>query len=196
MSTEKRIAANRRNAQLSTGPKTPVGRAKASMNALRHGVLAQRMLLPGEDPTELAELEARICVAVAPEGQLEEALAERVVACVWRLRRVYGIETSLLASEMHDTRRSRGSMAGLRTLTDTTERMLSDLGFAFVCDANTANAISKLSRYEVSLDRSMYRALHELQRLQAERGARSSAPAAVDVGVDVLVRDELNRGDR
>jgi hypothetical protein len=39
------------------------------------------------------------------------------------------------------------------------------LGRTFIRDANEANACSKLSRYEAAIERSLYKALHELQRL-------------------------------
>jgi len=59
------------------------------------------------------------------------------------------------------------------------------LGRAFLNDAEGPNALSKISRYEAAIWRSIYRTLHELQRLQAARsGAEVSAPAAVDVTVD------------
>lgn len=38
MATEKQIAANRRNATRSTGPRTPEGKERSRMNALRHGL--------------------------------------------------------------------------------------------------------------------------------------------------------------
>jgi hypothetical protein len=58
------------------------------------------------------------------------------------------------------------------------------LATTLVRDATSGNALSKLSRYETSLERSMYRALHELQRLQAARqGHAVSAPGVVDVDV-------------
>ncbi len=60
------------------------------------------------------------------------------------------------------------------------------LGQAFLNDANGPNALSKISRYEAAIWRSIYRTLHELQRLQAARsGAEVSAPAVVDLNVDV-----------
>ena len=48
-----------------------------------------------------------------------------------------------------------------------------------------AEPADKVSRYESNLERSLYRALHELQRLQADRGARASAPPALDVDVSI-----------
>ena len=45
------------------------------------------------------------------------------------------------------------------------------LGAAFARQARRANTFSKIARYEAALDRSWYRALRELQRLQAARRA-------------------------
>ncbi len=66
------------------------------------------------------------------------------------------------------------------------------LGRTFIRDANSANAFSKLSRYEATIERSLYRALHELQRLQAARRGGGSAPppAAIDVDVSGVSGDE------
>jgi hypothetical protein len=59
------------------------------------------------------------------------------------------------------------------------------LGRTFVRDADGANAFSKLSRYQTPIVRDLYRALHELQRLQAARGAGGSAPPPAAIDVDV-----------
>jgi hypothetical protein len=46
--------------------------------------------------------------------------------------------------------------------------------------------LSNLERYETTLFRSLTKALHELQRLQAMRaGERVSAPVALDVDVTI-----------
>jgi hypothetical protein len=66
------------------------------------------------------------------------------------------------------------------------------LGRTFVRDADKANAFSKLSRYEAAIERSLYKALHELQRLQAARRADGDVlpPAAIDVNVSGVSGDE------
>ena len=56
MATLKQFEANRRNAQKSTGPKTPEGKSAVSMNALRHGLRARSVVLPGEDRAEFNQL--------------------------------------------------------------------------------------------------------------------------------------------
>jgi hypothetical protein len=62
------------------------------------------------------------------------------------------------------------------------------LGRTFIRDSEKVNAFSKLSRYETAIERSLYKALHELQRLQAGRNAEGDVPppAVVDVEVSGL----------
>ena len=62
---------------------------------------------------------------------------------------------------------------------------LATLGQTFIRDANKANAFPKVSRYETTLERSLYRSLHELQRLQVARRANGNVPPPMAVDVDV-----------
>jgi hypothetical protein len=66
------------------------------------------------------------------------------------------------------------------------------LGLSFIRDGNGANAFSKLSRYEAGIERGLYKALHELQYLQAARRADGDATPPVEKDVDVsgVSRDE------
>ena len=54
MTTEAQVLANRSNAQKSTGPRTPEGKAAVAQNAVQHGLLAQEVVIKGEDPQEFA----------------------------------------------------------------------------------------------------------------------------------------------
>jgi len=88
--TPPRLAANRRNSQLSTGPRTAAGKAVSSRNALRHGALSSRhVIIPGlERPAEWEEFRAGIIDTLSPAGLLEDILAERAAGFLWRLRRL------------------------------------------------------------------------------------------------------------
>src|SRR5215208_389152 len=59
------------------------------------------------------------------------------------------------------------------------------LGRTFIRDANTANAFSKLSRYETGIEGRFYKAWHELQRLRAARRAEGNVPPPLAIDVDV-----------
>ena len=95
-SSPAKIEANRRNALRSTGPITPAGKARSSKNALRHGVYSALPVVAGLEWNEDWETHrAGIFKSLAPEGTLEEALAERVALCFWRLNRVHRYETAI-----------------------------------------------------------------------------------------------------
>ena len=51
-----RAERNRRNAQHSTGPRTPEGRACSAQNATKHGLYAKSLVIRGEDPDALHAL--------------------------------------------------------------------------------------------------------------------------------------------
>jgi hypothetical protein len=59
------------------------------------------------------------------------------------------------------------------------------LGRNFIRDADKANAFSKLSRYETTIERSLYMAVHEFQLLQAARRAKRNVPPPAAIDVDV-----------
>lgn len=94
--TEQRLAANRTNAQLSTGPSTAEGKAAASKNAMRHGLLSRKLLLDDEDPEEFAALAADLVRSLGPVGIAEAMLVERIAVTIWRQRRLVQAETASL----------------------------------------------------------------------------------------------------
>ena len=184
MTSDKRAKANRENALKSTGPKTPEGKDAVRLNAVKHGLLSQDILLPGEDEAALKELGERMRAELQPAGELESLLVKRIIAAQWRLRRLGRVETGIFAEEL-----SGGwTRAASSRTTDTAA-----LGLSFIRDGNGANAFSKLSRYEATIERSLYKALHELQRLQAARRAEGGVtlPVAVDVDVSGISKEDL-----
>jgi hypothetical protein len=101
MTSEKKAEANRRNALKSTGPKTPEGKAAVRLNALRYGLRAEEILLPGEDEQALRELDEYLRAELQPVGELENLLIDRIVAAYWRLRRLGRVEAGIFIQESY-----------------------------------------------------------------------------------------------
>src|ERR687896_9682 len=99
MTSEKKAEANRRNALKSTGPKTPEGKDAVRLNALKHGLRSEEILLPGEDEEALRELGEHLRDELQPAGVVENLLVDRIIAAYWRLRRLGRVETGIFAWE-------------------------------------------------------------------------------------------------
>ena len=92
--SSKKIEANRRNAQQSTGPKTVEGKAKSAKNAVKHGIFVKQ-ILEGANDEEVAEMELlvqEIRDYYQPVGKLEEMLVEKIVVENVRYARILGFE--------------------------------------------------------------------------------------------------------
>ena len=140
-----------------------------ALNAVQHGILSRQAVIQGESEAELAELGKRLRGQLAPMGELELLLADRIISTAWRLRRAIALETLLFDTERGDSSAYHGALAY----------------------KSDRDKLQLLSRYELTLERSLFRALHELQRLQAERcGMPVPPPVAIDMTVDVAVPAE------
>ncbi len=101
MASAAKIAANRRNATKSTGPKTLAGKKASAMNATRHALLSVAPVLPTVERAEAWEAHRSATIAsLSPVGYLEAVLADRVASLLWRLGRVTRYETENTASEL------------------------------------------------------------------------------------------------
>jgi hypothetical protein len=95
MTSERQAEANRQNAQKSTGPRTPAGKAVVALNGIKHGLLSRESLIKGESEAELVDFGKRLRAKLAPVGELELLFADRVISTAWRLRRLVAVETML-----------------------------------------------------------------------------------------------------
>ncbi|MDP3726984.1 MAG: hypothetical protein Q8Q96_01555, partial [bacterium] len=168
--SQKQIEANQKNAKLG-GVKTEEGKAVSKYNALKHGILSREVLLEGEDEKTLIEIGKKLRVELEPQTELELVLVDRITANVWRLRRVMQIERQMMDDD--------------RFTTDWQDKPIEKtLGEALSEDFADSDTYGKLIRYEASIERGIYKALHELQRFQATRsGEKIPAPIAIDIDV-------------
>ena len=97
MATAAQVLANRENAQLSTGPTTVEGKAKASQNAVRHNLTARGLIVPLGLEQAFAEVEAILRDSLAPLADLQELVFKRILECAWNLERCRLAEATLFA---------------------------------------------------------------------------------------------------
>jgi hypothetical protein len=143
MATDAQIAANRTNAQASSGPITAEGKSRASRNALSSGLYSQAdFVLPGEHGI-YAEFCANFQSDLVPEGAVEQTLAAEIIHAAWRLRRCSAVE------------------AGMSYDIDP------------MLDPDAAKTQQSVDRARVQAHRAFHRATAELRRLQTERQFRA-----------------------
>jgi hypothetical protein len=185
VATEKQFEANRLNAQKSTGPKTPEGRAAVRLNGVKHGLTAETIVLKGESQADFTNMLESFEAEHAPTTPTEEALVVQLALANWRLRRLYHQEAGFYTCQLQ-------SLVGMQK-----DLKLDDAGRMGHAAAWSESTLTLFNRQEGRLERSFYRALHELQRLRKEREANLASvcqtPEVEDVGqVPDLPSSETN----
>jgi hypothetical protein len=109
MTSFRQFEANRRNALMSTGPRTENGKQQSRRNALKHGLTAETVIEPLENPEEHLVFEAAIVAEYMPETPVERELVHRLASLFWRMRGATSIETGLLRMQSEILRAFRSS---------------------------------------------------------------------------------------
>ncbi len=91
------LAANRANAQLSTGPTTSEGKAKSSLNAVKTGLTGRTVLLPSDDAAAYQEQVYEFQQEYRPVGLRESTLVQSIADTFWRLDRIRSLEMAIYA---------------------------------------------------------------------------------------------------
>ena len=144
MATAPQVNANQANAQQSTGPKTPEGKARVAQNATRHGLTAARLVIREEEREEFTQLHDALVAELNPQGAVETITFDELLHAAWNLHRFRRIEAEI----------SHG------TIDDFT-------------NPQTTTVLDRLTRYQARAQRAYYRALAELRTLQTNRALRS-----------------------
>lgn len=152
MATQKQLMANQRNALKSTGPRTEEGKAVVCQNAVRHGILCQEIPIDENEGTTFNEFSSRLFLQLNPVGDFEHFIVDRIVSCAWRLRRIVHIETAVYRSKLNPT-----------------YSIFEDPSIKDAFTGSAKEEMAVLSRYEMAIEKSLYKALAELMRLQAIR---------------------------
>jgi len=137
------------------GPRTKMGKAIASKNALKHGIFSNALLLKSESRTEYDSLLSGLHDCLKPEGTLERFLVEKLAVLIWRYRRL--------------------------VITETAEIKSNESPVEFLPNSKS-DVLNRFPRYEMSIDRAFDRTLTQLERLQRMRlGQPVGPPIKVDI---------------
>jgi len=220
MTTERKRAANAKNALRSKGPRTAAGKARAARNRITHGLLSREVLLPGEDRKKFEALTEGLRRCFQPKDMYEGILVDIITREVWKMRRLGRMEVDILSWRPSQTPIGEGIILYDAAAPETINKFLIPdnhrgpkqesispdqvsaeaeeavlpIGLAFLqgCGRGT-DAFSTLSRYEVSIGKALLRAAHELERRQRAR-LRGDVPAPVAIDVSVSGTDDGRTG--
>ncbi len=161
MASPAQMAANRANAQKSTGPRTAAGKQKSSMSALKHGLAAKTLVLPHEDNTAYEEVRASLYSQYEPATPQECMLVDQLASAWWRTIRVRQIETDMLDLQIQTLNRKHPEKEKSRR----TDRQALAVRFVTESEKDFRNFM----RYDSNIERAFYRALNTLEKLQGAR---------------------------
>ena len=161
-----RAAINRQNATKSTGPRTPAGKRKSSLNATRHGLTGQVIVLPTEDLNQYHLFSQRFFDDYQPKGAIEQQLLLTIIDCSWKLNRTKAWEDVALSIGFDEVRET----------TDPRNHPSLRDALATTCVAHRiAKDIANYSLYGQRTYRMFAQAEKRLHELQTERKQREQS---------------------
>jgi hypothetical protein len=173
MSTANRVEINRANSQHSTGPITAAGKKQSSLNALRHGLTGQIVVMPTEDLHAYQLHLQSFADEYHPQGATESHLVQALGDTSWRLNRVAALETNLL---------TLGIAREPTPLTGATQQVQDAMAIVAALESQS-KALANLSMHSQRLSRQFERTVTQLRELQKTRRAldRKELDGVLDV---------------
>jgi hypothetical protein len=167
------------NASKSTG-RTPEGKERSSLNALRHGLTGRIVVLPSEDMTVYQAFCKELMADLAPETPVERQYAQTFCDTQWRLNRARSIEESMFALGHFE----------VATIPGVEQPEIQTALTAAKVFRQDSKSFMNLTLYEQRLQRTQKEALRQLQELQAKRiAARQSVAVEVAEAETVAIRN-------
>ena len=159
MATPAQILANRANAQKSTGPRSAEGKAASRFNALKHGLDAQSVVLPGEDPAEYEALARDYDNSMRPSTPTERFHVDTLIRSDWQKRRLQLVEADLFRTVL-------------------AENPGASLAAALLSNSPAAKLLARVQRQLAAFERAWFRAHRDFYRRRKK--AETDEMAALD----------------
>src|SRR5487761_1972775 len=149
-----RADVSRANAQYSTGPKSAEGKRRSALNALRHGLTGQIVVMPSEDLAAYRRHVQNFTDEYHPNGATEAQLVQSLADASWRLNRIAALEANVLALSVQGSDEIQDALA---------------IAAAF---GQQSKALANLSLHTQRLSRQFERTVTQLRELQQTRQAK------------------------
>jgi hypothetical protein len=166
MATPAQIAANQANARKSTGPRSVEGKSVSRFNALKHGMDAASIVIPGEDPADYDALTAHYHQEFRPQSASESFHVDTMLRADWQKRRLQNVEADLYHTVLAE---SPGN----------------SLAAVLLAESPAAKLLARVQRQIAAFERSWHRANNELRRAR-EQQAEPAAEGSFDKYLDFL----------
>jgi hypothetical protein len=151
---------NQANARKSTGPRTPEGKQRSSLNAFKHGLTGQNMVLAKHEHEAYHLLCDRMHRDLKPKTEPEMQIAHKIIDIHFRLDRLSALESNMFNIDTEGNTNPGQPDARYAAMIGQTLAWKKD-----------AHAFEILGRYEARLSRQLLQYQKELERLQAIRKA-------------------------
>ena len=152
--TAAKMIANRANAQHSTGPQDT---SATRFNGVQHGLTSKQTVLPGESQQEYDEFRQEFLTDLGASSALERALADRIVAAAWRLKRFERVEAAFYSNRIDAYCKDNPEA-------DPAEAMAN----LFIDPVETSR-MRLFLRYQTGVQKEFDKALTEFRKIQKER---------------------------
>jgi hypothetical protein len=163
MTSARQTEANRENATKSTGPVTEAGKKASALNATKHGLTAQTMMLQPHEVEAQTRMSHNMMEDYRPKTEAERQLVIKIVDCHMRLNRVSAIDNNILnLSMLEHIRTEDGQSPELEIAIAQSKAWLEH-----------AAELDRLSRYGARISRQLLQYTKELSRIQKERREES-----------------------
>jgi hypothetical protein len=177
MATAAQLAANRANAQKSTGPRTIEGKQRSAMNRLKHGLSARTIVLNHEDEIGYQEVRGSLYTQYQPATPQECMLVDQLASAWWRTIRARQYETDMMNLQVENVK-SRNKRRNQIHTRETDRKAL-----AVALTVEPHDDFKTFFRYDATIERQFYRALNLLEKIQKERRrVTESATESTEIG--------------
>jgi hypothetical protein len=162
-------AVRRANAEKSTGPRTANGKQISRMNAVKHNLSGQNLILLESERVAYNRMATSMLNDLNPKTEPERQIAQKIIDTNFRLNRLTAIESNMFSFGLLDNETDSGSDDQIETMAAQTRAWI-----------ERAHSFDLLGRYETRLSRQLLKYQQEFERLQTERKSRSAEESKQD----------------